>query len=60
MAKGGGVWVAIGAKGMMVNYTITKRYDSKYFVVTKEALIYLRTDGEQIVESKGAIFVSGI
>lgn len=47
-------------KGMMVNYTITKRYDSKYFVVTKEALIYLRTDSEQIVESKGAIFVSGI
>lgn len=47
-------------KGVMVNYTITKKYDSKYLVVDKKAVIYLRTDGERILESEGSIIVSGI
>lgn len=43
-----------------VTYTVSKKYDSKFLIVTKTAGITLRTDGERILESSGGISISGI
>ena len=43
-----------------VEYMASKKYDSKFLIVTKTAGITLRTDGERILESRGGISISGI
>ena len=44
----------------IVEYMASKKYDSKFLIVTKTAGITLRTDGERILESRGGISISGI
>lgn len=43
-----------------IEYVAENRYDRKYVVVTKTAVIILRTDGKIVTESSGRINISGI
>lgn len=44
----------------VIEYVAEKKYDRKYLIVTKTAVIGIRTDGKTILESSGDINISGI